>query len=396
MLVVLNTDKICTVADRCWHIMAECLNVCGLSYSLEGSLPPLEPFIGPGSGEDGNIVIFEGKYTGEIDSTAVYSLSDIDVHKLSDGSWLYCPIRRKKRIWLSASADYREIKLYCPKSRGKKANRSQEAFYLRVALVCRLIEKNIFCLHGAAVSVSGSAVIFTGKSGMGKSTRAKDWVDYLGAELISGDRPALGVGGKSAVVYGIPWDGKEQIFNNVSAPLKAVLDVRRMKSTHIRKLTPAQTQAMLIKQLTVPMWDADVAANIMALLRIVSGRLPVYRVFCDRGEKAAREVYDILYNHPELIKEAEEEMKIKEGFLLREVLGEYIVMPVGENVAHYGGAVALNEVSAFVFKALRNPMGYNDVLQMILDKYDVDEATARADLDELLEKFDSLELLDKN
>ena len=97
-----------------------------------------------------------------------------------------------------------------------------------------------------------------------------------------------------------------------------------------------------------------------------------------------------------MIEEAEEEMKIKEGFLLREVLGEYIVMPVGENVAHYGGAVALNEVSAFVFKALKNPIGYDDILQMILDEYDVDEATARADLDELLETFDSMELLDKN
>lgn len=95
-----------------------------------------------------------------------------------------------------------------------------------------------------------------------------------------------------------------------------------------------------------------------------------------------------------MIEEAEEEMKIKEGFLLRELMGEYIVMPVWENAVAYGGAVALNDVSAFVFKALNNPIGYDDILQMILDEYDVDEATARADLDELLEKLNSVNLLE--
>ena len=132
-------------------------------------------------------------------------------------------------------------------------------------------------------------------------------------------------------------------------------------------------------------------ANVNALI----SKTPVYRVFCGPDENSARTIYDLLINHPELIREEANDMRIKEGFVLRNVMDEYIVMPTGDNTAKFDGAVVLNEVSAFIYKLLEHPMCRDDLLAAILNEYDVDEATASADLDALLNKLAEMGVLEK-
>ena len=88
-------------------------------------------------------------------------------------------------------------------------------------------------------------------------------------------------------------------------------------------------------------------------------------------------------------------MKIRKGFVLRNVVDEYMVMPTGDNIARFEGTAVLNEVSAFVFQKLENAMSRDDLLAAILAEFDVPEATAAADLDALLGKFRELGLLEE-
>ena len=80
-------------------------------------------------------------------------------------------------------------------------------------------------------------------------------------------------------------------------------------------------------------------------------------------------------------------MKAKRGFVLRNVVDEYILMPTGDNIGKFNGTVLLNEVSAFVWEKLQNPISKSDLLQAILDEYEVEKAVAAADLDALLKKL---------
>ena len=86
-------------------------------------------------------------------------------------------------------------------------------------------------------------------------------------------------------------------------------------------------------------------------------------------------------------------MKIREGFVLRNVADEHMVMPTGENVAKFGGAVVLSDVAAFAFEQLKRPASREDLLSLILAEYDVDAETATADLDALLAQFREMNLL---
>ena len=267
-------------------------------------------------------------------------------------------------------------------------------FLLRTVFECRFCYEGIVSLHAACVELDGFAVAFTGKSGLGKSTRARAWVEGLGAQFISGDRPAVRLEKDGCVACGVPWDGKEQIFRDVERPLKCILEVRRSPANYVRRLSEEQARQVIMQQSFIPMWDTDAAVMAIANVRGLIRKTPVYRVFCGPEAEDARAIYDILINHPEQIRKEEKEMKIRDGFVLRNVVDEFIVMPTGENIAKFEGAVVLNEVSAFVFKQLENAVSRDDLLTAIVNEFDVDEAVAAADLDELLAQFGKMGLLE--
>lgn len=326
------------------------------------------------------------------DKLLLQSANGLYLAHLPNQNWLFCSALGTGFPCIVMDADYQHPQLYADKD----VELNQELrFLIRTAFECRFAYEGIVSFHAACVELSGEAVCFTGDSGMGKSTRAKAWVDGLGAEFISGDRPAIRLESGGNVACGVPWDGKEQIFRNVERPLKAILEVRRAPFTRLRRLSPDQAYRIAIRQAFIPMWDPDTAALAMVNVRRLCRTTPVYRLFCGPDVDSAKAVHRILFDHPEEIQEELPEMKIKPGFTLRHVVDEYMVMPTGDNIKRFGGTVILNEVSAFIFEQLQQPISREDLLCQVLAEFDVDEATAAADLDALLEQFRQLELLEE-
>lgn len=318
-------------------------------------------------------------------------INELAVTRLSDSSYLFRIANVDNSPCAVLSKDSATIQLYADAA--QKSNDSLR-FLLRTAFECRFCYEGIVSLHAACVELDGFAVAFTGKSGLGKSTRARAWVEGLGAQFISGDRPAVRLEKDGCVACGVPWDGKEQIFRDVERPLKCILEVRRSPANYVRRLSEEQARQVIMQQSFIPMWDTDAAVMAIANVRGLIRKTPVYRVFCGAEAEDARAIYDILVNHPEQIRKEEKEMKIRDGFVLRNVVDEFIVMPTGENIAKFEGAVVLNEVSAFVFRQLENAVSRDDLLTAIVNEFDVDEATAAADLDELLAQFGKMGLLE--
>ena len=309
-------------------------------------------------------------------------------------SYLYEYLCVNHPIQVLTSSDYNEMQ-FCISENLNAADEEAMRALLRIPIECRFIHESIVSLHAACVEDGSCAVCFTGDSGVGKSTRAKTWVDALGAEFISGDRPAIRLEESGNIACGVPWDGKEQIFRNVERPLKAILEVRRAPFTRLRRLSYDQACHMAIRQAFIPMWDPDTAALAIANVHRLCRTTPIYRLFCGPDVDSAKAVHRILFEHPEEIQEELPEMKIKPGFTLRNVVDEFMVMPTGENIKNFGGTVILNEVSAFIYKQLEQPISREDLLTQILAEFDVDEATAAADLDALLEQFRQMELLEE-
>ena len=87
-------------------------------------------------------------------------------------------------------------------------------------------------------------------------------------------------------------------------------------------------------------------------------------------------------------------MKAREGFIFRNLAGEYLLMPKGEKMKSYDSVVLMNELSAFVWGKMQNPVTQSELLEAVLNEYDVDEETAREDLDGLLAKLKEAGVID--
>ena len=64
-------------------------------------------------------------------------------------------------------------------------------------------------------------------------------------------------------------------------------------------------------------------------------------------------------------------MKIKSGFVIREIAGQYMAVPVGERVNDLHGIIALNETGAFIWKLLENEKTEEDLARALTEEYEV-------------------------
>lgn len=77
-------------------------------------------------------------------------------------------------------------------------------------------------------------------------------------------------------------------------------------------------------------------------------------------------------------------MKIKDGFMLREVAGQWVVVPLGERVVEFNGIMTLSESGAILWKILENESTEEALTEAIINEYDVDRNTAEADVHEFV------------
>lgn len=87
-------------------------------------------------------------------------------------------------------------------------------------------------------------------------------------------------------------------------------------------------------------------------------------------------------------------MKIKSGFVIREIAGQYMAVPVGERVNDLHGMIALNETGAFIWKLLEDEKTEEELARALTEEYEVsyEEALeAVKEFRELMEKEKVLE-----
>ena len=86
-------------------------------------------------------------------------------------------------------------------------------------------------------------------------------------------------------------------------------------------------------------------------------------------------------------------MKLKYDFAVREIVGEYIMVPLGAAALKFSGMISTSETGATLAEALKEHVTRQELLQQLLEQYDIDEATAAADLDLFLDQLRQLDLL---
>ncbi len=86
-------------------------------------------------------------------------------------------------------------------------------------------------------------------------------------------------------------------------------------------------------------------------------------------------------------------MKIKREFVLREIAGEYILVPVADSALELNGLIMLNDVGRRIWELYPTCETVEALLSALLDEYEVAEPTLRSDVDEFQSKLNNLDII---
>jgi hypothetical protein len=86
-------------------------------------------------------------------------------------------------------------------------------------------------------------------------------------------------------------------------------------------------------------------------------------------------------------------MKIKEGYVLREVVGQHIVVPTGEAALNFNGVINLNTTGKFLWEKLQEERSFAELVQEVVDKYEVERETAARDVEEFINILKTRDIL---
>lgn len=165
------------------------------------------------------------------------------------------------------------------------------AVYRKIAEA--FLQYDIMLMHGSVVAVDGQAYLFTAKSGTGKSTHTRLWMEQFGdrAVMINGDKPLLHIGSEGVTVYGTPWDGKEHLSNNMACPLKAVCILTRSETNYIEQVTKKDALPMLCQQSYRP-GEPVALGKTLSLVDRLGDSVGLYKLGCNMNPEAALVAYE--------------------------------------------------------------------------------------------------------
>lgn len=86
-------------------------------------------------------------------------------------------------------------------------------------------------------------------------------------------------------------------------------------------------------------------------------------------------------------------MKIKDGFVLKNVAEVTVVVPAGAAALDFNGMITLNETGSFLWELLKNETTEEELLKAMLAEYEVDEVTARAGIEKFVKRLSEEGLL---
>lgn len=164
--------------------------------------------------------------------------------------------------------------------------------YREIAERLPLYDRAVF--HGAAIEYGGKAYLFTGPSGIGKTTHISLWRQYLGqrVQIINGDKPILRKETSGITACGTPYAGKEGWHRNASAPLAGICLLSQSKENTVDLLRPEEVFSWLYQQIYKPKGEAALVKTI-EIVRHLSA-LPCWALGCNISEEAVKTAFEAL------------------------------------------------------------------------------------------------------
>lgn len=166
-------------------------------------------------------------------------------------------------------------------------------FHSMLALEKHLVLRNSFVFHCSYLDFEGKAILFSGPSGIGKTTHTNLWCQYLPdrAKVLNGDKCLLSHEGNTFYANGWPICGSSGLCYNERREVRAVVLLQQAPENRLIEEKKILTFRRVLEQLTVNYWNREFTEAAMTFADSLVSTLPCFTYGCN----ISREAVDILY-----------------------------------------------------------------------------------------------------
>lgn len=144
-------------------------------------------------------------------------------------------------------------------------------------------------VHSSVVVNDSKAYMFLGKSGTGKSTHSRLWLENIeGTSLLNDDNPIVRVIGDKVYVYGSPWSGKTKCYVNESYEVGGIVRIVQKPYNRISRLDTLQSYASLISSCSILRQSPEINRNISETVSSAVSHTKCYSLECLPDADAAK------------------------------------------------------------------------------------------------------------
>lgn len=192
----------------------------------------------------------------------------------------------KSSLVIYLSKDAATVHCYCRPPYEEKFH--YDLFHaLRLVYLYLAQKHNMAALHSASILYRDKLWLFSGHSGMGKSTHTNLWKEHFGSPVINGDLNLLAIENGTPVVHGIPWCGTSEIYDTKTYPLGGIILLNKAKENTIEHLPLDQKQLLVSQRLISPSWTKELWNKNLELVEQITEHVLVCRLHCTKDFTAA-------------------------------------------------------------------------------------------------------------
>ena len=158
-----------------------------------------------------------------------------------------------------------------------------------------LLTKGVLHLHSSFVLYKDKALVFTGPSGIGKTTQAELWRDFQGALIVNGDACLLRRMEDGWHAFGTPVHGSSPYCENREAPLSALVVLKQGKENRLERLDAFSALSECLPEFYRPRMDPETEDTFWKAADSLFREIPVYKLICRPDRKATELVKETIF-----------------------------------------------------------------------------------------------------
>lgn len=201
---------------------------------------------------------FEGTWCGNPDvefvvepiSTVVYGVGYFGRDFLRNITGLYFSTKDTSYFSYSLDSEYRKNIIHV----GNVDNFDAFMEVFMVGFYSFVSLGGFVLLHASVVERDGLCVVFTGDSGVGKTTQAELWSGYCGYSILNGDKVFLSVEDGRVVAWGSPWKGSSKYYENSRGVVSCVISLQQGTENKYLELDEVHSLEVMMSHSFIPKW----------------------------------------------------------------------------------------------------------------------------------------------